>query len=302
MFSTKFLTLRKINQYRNAFTALQFNQFNSVSVNSVQFLLIQFSFSYLNQMNLTFENVFVVQNFVFVFVFTQSVVNDFEGVLHVFQNMQNQINNLKTRIAIMITFSIFEIFNFSFFSNLVSSFFVFDSIYIATIIIQAIVQINQNQSFVMQFTFAFISLFRLLEKLSNIIEYDENRNKFDVWKQTLKQKMHINHDRYFIDVLKIFYVEFRLIIKKKVHIFMNFYRIDGICIIFVFITYFCILRNVCENFFEIENARVYFRNIFKQNKMIFFEYHLIFVIKKKRVNINDDAFIECFKNDVNFVT
>ena len=113
--------------------------------------------------------------------------------------------------------------------------------------------------------------------------------------------MHINHDRYFIDVLKIFYVEFRLIIEKRAHIFMNFYRIDDICIIFVFITYFRIFRNACENFFEIENARVYFRNTFKQNKMIFFEYHFIFVIKKERVNMNNDAFIECFKNDVNFV-
>ena len=101
---------------------------------------------------------------------------------------------------------------------------------------------------------------------------------------------------------KIFISNFVWSLKKKAHIFMNFYRIDDICIIFVFITYFRILRNVCENFFEVENARVYFRNIFKQNKMIFFEYHFIFVIKKKSVNINNDAFIKCFKNDVNFVT
>ena len=82
---------------------------------------------------------------------------------------------------------------------------------------------------------------------------------------------------------------------------MNFYRIDDICIIFVFVTYFRIFRNVCENFFEVKNARVYFRNIFKQNKIIFFEYYFIFVVKKKRVNINDNVFIECFKNKVNFV-
>ena len=113
--------------------------------------------------------------------------------------------------------------------------------------------------------------------------------------------MHINHDRYFIDVLKIFYVEFRLIIEKRVHTLMNLYRIDDICIIFVFITYLRTLRDVCENLFEVENARVYFRNTFKQNKMIFFEYHFIFVIKKERVNINDDALIECLKNGVNFV-
>ena len=280
MFSVKFLILRKTNQYRNAFTALQFSQLSSISVNSVQFLSIQLSFSYLNQMNSTLENVLVVQNFVFVFAFAQSVVNDSEDALHVFQNMQNQINNLKARVAIMITLSIFEISDFSSFSNSASFSFAFDSIYIATIITQAIAQVNQNQSFVMQFTFVLISLLRLSEKLFDIIEYDEDRDKLDAWEQTLKQKMHINHDRYFIDVLKIFYVEFRLIIKKKAHIFMSFYRIDDICIIFVFITYFRILRNVCENLFEIENARVYFRNTFKQNKMIFFEYYLIFVIKK----------------------
>ena len=130
-------------------------------------------------MNSTLENVFVVQNFVFVFVFVQFVVNDSESVLYVFQNMQNQINNLKVRVAIMIIFSIFEIFNFSSFSNSVSFFFVFDSIYIATIIIQTIAQINQNQSFVMQFTSVFISLFRLSKKFFDIIEYDEDRDKFD---------------------------------------------------------------------------------------------------------------------------
>ena len=131
-------------------------------------------------MNSTLENVLVVQNLVFVFVFVQFVVNDFENALYVFQNIQNQINNLKTRIAIMITFSIFEISDFSFFNNFVSFFFVFDSIYIATIITQVIAQINQNQSFVMQFTFVFISLFRLSKKLFDIIEYDKNRDKLDV--------------------------------------------------------------------------------------------------------------------------
>ena len=75
--------------------------------------------------------------------------------------------------------------------------------------------------------------------------------------------MHINHDRYFIDILKIFYVESRLIIKKKVHIFISFYRINDICIIFVFVTYLRTFRNVYKNFFEVEDARVYFRNIFK---------------------------------------
>ena len=131
-------------------------------------------------MDSTSENVSIVQNLVFVFTFAQFVVNNSEGALHVFQNMQNQINNLKARVAIMITFSIFEIFDFSFFSNSVLSFFVFDSAYIATIITQTIAQVNQNQSFVMQFTLAFISLPRLSKKFLDIIEYDKNRDNFDV--------------------------------------------------------------------------------------------------------------------------
>ena len=84
-------------------------------------------------MNSTSKNVSIVQNFVIVFAFAQFVVNDSENVLHVFQNMQIQINNLKARIAIMTTFSVFEISDFSFFSNSVS-FSVFDSVYIIKII------------------------------------------------------------------------------------------------------------------------------------------------------------------------
>ena len=86
-------------------------------------------------MNSTSKNVLFVQNLVIAFVFAQFVVNDFESVLHVFQNMQIQINNLKTRVAIITTFSFFEIFDFSLLSNFVSFFSVFDSIYLITIIV-----------------------------------------------------------------------------------------------------------------------------------------------------------------------
>ena len=130
-------------------------------------------------MNSTSKNVSVVQNFAIAFVFVQFVVNDPENALHVFQNMQIQINNLKTRIAIMTTFSVFEIFDSSFFNNFVSS-SVFDSTYIVRIIAQTITQVNQNQFFVIQFTSASVFLFRLSEKFSDIVEYDENRNKLDV--------------------------------------------------------------------------------------------------------------------------
>ena len=131
-------------------------------------------------MNSTSKNVSIVQNFVIVFVFAQFVVNDFEDVLHVFQNMQIQINNLKARVAIMTIFSFFEISDLSFFNNSVSFFFVFDSIYITTIITQVIAQVNQNQSSVIQFTSVFVFLSRLSKKFFDIVEYDKNRDKFDV--------------------------------------------------------------------------------------------------------------------------
>ena len=86
-------------------------------------------------MNSTSKNALIVQNLVIVFVFAQFVVNDFENALYVFQNIQIQINNLKTQIAIIITFSFFEIFDFSFFNNFVMFFFAFDLVYITTIIV-----------------------------------------------------------------------------------------------------------------------------------------------------------------------
>ena len=130
-------------------------------------------------MNSTSENVSVVQNSAIVFVFVQSVVNDPEGALHVFQNIQTQINNLKARVAIMTTFFAFEISDFSPFSNS-ASFSVFNSAYIIKIIVQAIIQINQNQFFVIQFIPALVFLPRLSEKFSDIAEYDEDCDKLDV--------------------------------------------------------------------------------------------------------------------------
>ena len=93
--------------------------------------------------------------------------------------MQIQINNLKARIVIMTTISVFETFDFSSFSNF-ASFFAFDSAYIVRIITQIITQINQNQLFVIQFTLALVFLLRLSKKFFDIAEYDENRDKLDV--------------------------------------------------------------------------------------------------------------------------
>ena len=45
------------------------------------------------------------------------------------------------------------------------------------------------------------------EKLSDISEYEEKKNKLDTWEQALIQRMHINHNQYFTQSKKIAYVE-----------------------------------------------------------------------------------------------
>ena len=114
--------------------------------------------------------------------------------------------------------------------------------------------------------------------------------------------MYINHDRYFIDVLKIAYAESRLIIRKRVYTLISFYRVNGICSIPVFSLYLRSLRDVCGNLFEAEDARAYLRNTLRQDKMTFPEYLLLFVAKKERANMDNGALIECLRLRVNFST
>ena len=253
-------------------------------------------------MDSTPEDAPVAQNPATASAFAQSVVNDPEGALHVFQNMQTQINNLEARVATMTTPSSSETSDPPPPSNPAPSPPAFDPAYLATIIAQAIAQANQNQPPVVQSTPAPAPLSRLSEKLPDIAEYDGDRDKLDAWEQALKQKMHTNHDRYSTDALKISYAESRLTIGKRAHTLMSPYRTDGICTILAFATYLRTLRNACGNPFEAEDARVYLRNTLKQDKMTFPEYHLIFVAKKERANMDDDALIECLKNGVNFAT
>ena len=92
--------------------------------------------------------------------------------------------------------------------------------------------------------------------------------------------MNENHDRYFIDSFKIIYVESRLIIEKRVFILIMSYRKNDVCILSIFSKYFRILRYVCENLFEVENARTYFRDTFKQDFDNFIEYYQFFFQKK----------------------
>jgi len=46
--------------------------------------------------------------------------------------------------------------------------------------------------------------------------------------------MNVNDDRYLFHRVKIIYVESRFIIDKKTHNLMNQYRVNDLCIIFIF--------------------------------------------------------------------
>ena len=77
----------------------------------------------------------------------------------------------------------------------------------------------------------------LSEKLLDIPEYDEDRDKLNTWEHALIQCMHVNHDQYFTDTVKIAYAESQLTIGKRASILMMPYWKDGICTIFTFTEY-----------------------------------------------------------------
>jgi len=118
----------------------------------------------------------------------------------------------------------------------------------------------------------------------------------------LKQRMHMNHDRYIIDEVKIVYAESRLIIGKKTHILMMSYRTNDICNLAIFDEYLRILRHCCDNSFEAEDARTYLRETLKQDSMSFVEYYLLFCQKKDRFALEDASLIDCMKRNVSYIT
>ena len=103
----------------------------------------------------------------------------------------------------------------------------------------------------------------LSEKLLDIPEHNEDRDKLNMWEHALIQCMHVNYDQYFTDTAKITYAESQLTISKRAFILMMSYWKDGICIIFIFTEYWWILCHVCDNSFKAEDARTYLQNTLK---------------------------------------
>jgi len=232
--------------------------------------------------------------------FARHVVNDPAAALRRFQELQNQARKVTNATS-------------SFFASPVSippTYASLDPQNLAFLIAQAVAQTLRNQPLppapVIHLPPASVTaaaiLVRLSEKLPDIVEYDEDRDKLNAWKQSLKQRMHMNHDRYTTDEAKIAYAESRLIIGKKAHILMMPYRTNGICNLATFDEYLRTLRHCCDNPFEAEDARTYLRETLKQGSMSFAEYYLLFCQKKDRSALEDASLIDCMKRNVSYIT
>ncbi len=132
-------------------------------------------------------------------------------IFRVMQELQNQVQQHN----VIILFS-FIILNSSIYIKLNSQFLV--------MIVQIIAQILNNQSFFIIYFFAnsvavFIT-FRF-KKLLDIFKYEKNKDRLNVWKQSLIQRINMNDDHYFSHQVKIAYVELWFIINKKTHNLMN---------------------------------------------------------------------------------
>ena len=112
--------------------------------------------------------------------------------------------------------------------------------------------------------------------------------------------MHVNHDQYPTDAAKIAYAESRLTIGKRASILMMPYRKDGICTISTFTEYRRILRHVCGNPFEAEDARTYLQDTLKQGSMSFVKYYQLFCQKKNHSDMKEALLIDSFKHNVTY--
>ena len=144
------------------------------------------------------------------------------------------------------------------------------------------------------------TLIRLSEKLPDISEYDEDRDKLNVWEHALIQHMHVNHNQYSTDAAKITYAESQLTIDKRASILMMPYWKDGICTIFTFTEYWWILCHVCDNPFEAEDTCIYLWDTLKQDLMSFMKYYQLFYQKKDHSGMKEALLIDCFKCNVTY--
>ena len=207
---------------------------------------------YMNHLEFYFEHETNFQ------VFLKFVANNSKQIFDWIIIFQNQI-----RYAINhITFFISIEFTYTFFF-LVSKFFDFEIF--AQILIEII--INKFVFVIHVFTSTLIIVFFIFwfEKFLNIFECNENKNRLNAWEQNFIQRISVNHDRYFIDRVKIEYVEFRIITKKKftilwvnieliIYVFSSIFSID--VKIFVIIVTISLKSKMHEHIFATNSCNV----------------------------------------------
>ncbi len=82
--------------------------------------------------------------------------------------------------------------------------------------------INSQPPSVIHFSTNFVfSIVLKSEKLSDILQYEGDKNQLDAWEQNLIQRMNVNYDRYLIAYTKIAYAKSRLTIEKKIYNFIK---------------------------------------------------------------------------------
>ncbi len=161
-------------------------------------------------------------------------------------------------------------------------------------IAQIIAQILHNQSLLVVQVFVnsvAVSTLIKFKKLFDISEYEKNKDWLNVWKQSLIQRMNINDDRYLFHQVKIVYVESWFIIDKKIHNLMSQYRVNDLCIIFIFADWWHKLHHCCDNSFETEDAHLYLRETLKQDMNSFVDYYNLFYQKKEHSLMKDFSLI-----------
>ncbi len=213
-------------------------------------------------------------------------------IFHVMQELQNQVRQHDVIISFL-----FIIFSSSIYIKLNSQFL--------AMIAQIIAQILNNQSLIIIHFFAnsvAVFIVSKFKKLLNISEYEKNKDQLNAWKQSLIQCMNVNNDHYFFHWVKIIYIESRLIIDKKIHNLMNQYRVNYLCIIFIFADWWHKLHHCCDNSFKTEDAHLYFRKTLKQDMNNFVDYYNLFYQKKEYSLMKDFSLIDCLKCNVNYFT
>ncbi len=224
--------------------------------------------------------------------FAQSVIENSVEIFRIMRELQNQV----WQHDVIISFS---------FIILSSSIYIELNSQSLAMIAQIITQILNNQSsLVIHFSANSVVVFiaSRFKKLLNIFEYERNKDWLNAWEQSLIQRINMNDDHYLFHRVKIIYVESWLIIDKKIHNLMSQYRVNDLCIIFIFADWWHKLRHYCNNSFKTEETHLYLRETLKQSMNNFVDYYNFFYQKKECFLMKDFSLIDCLKRNVNYFT